>query len=526
MGGHYRILQLEDCSSDAELVLRELRRGGLSFDVERVHDEASYLQALSEPPDLVLSDYALPQFDGLTALTLLKARHPDVPFILISGAIGEDLAVEAMRKGAWDYLLKDRLTRLPTAVFGALEQSQLRKQNRALEERLARAARLESLGRLSAGIAHDLNNILLPILMAVEMLGDDIQDGHARSLLGTIELSANRGAHVLKQLLMFGRGTNNQRIPMQMSHAIDEVGRVIRETFPKDVQVLTEVLDADLVVLADPTQLQQILLNLCVNARDAMRGGGSMTLRLESQIVDEALSLSNPGSSTGPHVVISVRDSGTGIEPKDLERIFDPFFTTKEMEHGTGLGLSSVLGIVQGYGGFIQVNSTLGLGTEFKVYLRQHLGRAVAEAQPSARPQSGPRQVEKGPLVVVVDDEEAVLDVLGASVGRLGYRVLLINDSTAALSELAERLDEIGVLVTDLAMPGLDGLRFVEELKRRRADLPIVVMTAVLQPSQRSSLAALDVRECLLKPFQAAEFMGSVERALASPRNQRSEVSA
>jgi CheY-like chemotaxis protein len=282
-----------------------------------------------------------------------------------------------------------------------------------------------------------------------------------------------------------------------------------------------------LVVLADPTQLQQILLNLCVNARDAMRGGGCLTLKVESQIVDEDLARGNPGSIVGPHVVLSVRDSGTGIAPKDLERIFDPFFTTKEMDHGTGLGLSSVLGIVQGYGGFIQVNSALGSGTEFKVWLRQHLGTAVAEAGPSARPQSGGRQSDKASLVVLVDDEVAVLDVLGASVSRLGYRVLLLSDSRAALEHLESRLDEVGVLVTDLAMPGLDGVRFVEQVRLRRPDLPVVVMTAVLHPNQRTRLAALGVSECLLKPFQAADLMNSVERALARrSKDLRSEVSA
>src|SRR5688572_26881991 len=165
-----RILQIEDDAADAELVLRELKRGGLEFEAQRVHDRASFLLALSREPDLVLSDFALPQFDGLTALALLKERYPDVPFILVSGAIGEDIAVTAMREGAADYLLKDRLSRLPTAVRSAVSQAVLRRENRVLEARLLRAARLESLGRLSAGLAHDLNNILLPIMMSQQLL--------------------------------------------------------------------------------------------------------------------------------------------------------------------------------------------------------------------------------------------------------------------------------------------------------------------------------------------------------------------
>ncbi|HEY3497521.1 MAG TPA: response regulator [Polyangiaceae bacterium] len=506
-----KILQVEDSPDDAELVARELRRGGLEFEIRRVHDRAAFLEALSVEPDLVLSDFALPQFDGLSALVLLKQRYPDVPFILVSGAIGEDLAVAAMREGAADYILKDRLSRLPTAVQSALSQAALRKENRQLEDRLLRAARLESLGRLSAGLAHDLNNILLPIMMAEQLLRDFVTEPSAVELLDSIEMSARRGAQVLKQLLMFGRGTSGERVLIRPDRALSEIQAVMRETFPKDVIVHTAEIDSSAVISADPTQLHQILLNLCVNARDAMPEGGTLTLALRRRELTPELARKYPGSVPGPHVVLSVRDTGTGISPENLEKIFEPFFTTKGLEHGTGLGLSSVLGIVQSYGGFVQVQPLPDRGTEFKVWLREHEGGVVSEV----RGVSPGRSAGRGQLVLVVDDEPAVLDVLGATITRSGYRVLSAPDGAAALERLDERASEIVAIVADISMPRLDGLGLVREIRCRRDDLPIVIMTAALPPDKQLSFTRLGVAEFLIKPFQADALLASLDRVLA-----------
>ena len=511
MSSPLRILQIEDNAADAELVLRELRRGGLEFEVLRVHDKASFIEALSHEPDLVLSDFALPQFDGLTALGLLKERYPDVPFILVSGAIGEDIAVTAMREGASDYLLKDRLSRLPTSVRSVLSQAALRRENRALEARLLRAARLESLGRLSAGLAHDLNNILLPIMMAQQLLRERITDPKLFELLETIETSVQRAASVLKQLLTFGRGTGERRVPVKPARAIAEIHAVLRETFPKDVHVETVIEAKDGVVLADPTQLQQILLNLCVNARDAMPGGGSLTIRLDAAEVTPELSRKFPGSTPGPHLVLSVKDTGSGIDQRDLEKVFDPFYTTKAIDHGTGLGLASALGIVQSYEGFIQVESELGRGSEFKVWLREHRGQAAPESDGSRFP-SAPSG--RGELVLVVDDEPAVRNVLGASIERFGYRVVLASDAASALSLLDERPADFAAVVADVAMPRLDGLGLASEIRQRRSDLPIVVMTAALNEEKRAGFTSLGVVEFLIKPFRTEALLKALDRVL------------
>jgi CheY-like chemotaxis protein len=337
-----------------------------------------------------------------------------------------------------------------------------------------------------------------------------VSDPSAIDLLDTIEKGARRGAQVLKQLLMFGRGTSGERVLIRPDRAIAEIEAVIRETFPKDLILRTTVADQAAVVSADPTQLHQILLNLCVNARDAMPHGGTLTLGLHRRELRPELAREYPGSTPGPHVVLSVSDTGVGIGPENLERIFDPFFTTKGLEHGTGLGLSSVLGIVQSYGGFVQVQSRPERGTEFRVWLREHAGGVVSEVRSLALGRADGR----GQLVLLVDDEPAVLDVLGASIARFGYRVISAADGVAALEKLDERSSEVAAIVADLSMPRLDGVGMVREIQQRHPKLPIVVMTAALPPDKQASLAWLGVAEFLIKPFQTEALLASLERVL------------
>jgi len=255
-----------------------------------------------------------------------------------------------------------------------------------------------------------------------------------------------------------------------------------------------------------------VLINLCVNACDAMPGGGTLGIELDRKVLPPELARRHRGSAPGPYVVLSVRDTGVGIRPDDLERIFDPFFTTKELDRGTGLGLSSVLGIVEGHGGFIEVDSEPGAGTEFVVWLPEYRGDAEGEPVSSALR----RPLGRGQLVLVVDDEPAVLDVLGASIGRFGYRVALASDALTALRTLEERR-EIAAVITDIAMPRLDGLHLAYEIRQRRRDLPIVVMTAALTPEHRASCAQLGVVEFLTKPFLTETLLRSLDRVLGVP---------
>jgi signal transduction histidine kinase len=508
------ILLVEDSAADAELIERELRAVGLRFRARRVQDRSSYEAALAQRPDLILSDHALPQFDGLTALTLLKARYAEVPFILVSGTIGEELAVAAMREGAADYLLKDRLSRLAVAVQSALERARLMQQKRELELRLLRAQRLDGLARLAAGVAHDLNNFILPILVAEGLLRETLSDPSQLELLDTIESSALRSAKVLKQLLSFGRGASSDRTHVRLSSAIEEISAVIRDTFPKDVSLRLE-LGGDVSVLAEPTQIQQVLMNLCVNARDAMPNGGTLTIRLTLTTVDDRMASKYPGISPGPHALLSVKDTGVGIAPEHLGNIFDPFFTTKAPDKGTGLGLASVFGVIESHGGFVQVESTLGAGSEFHVYLPVRGGEQAPEASTQAR--EGRLATE--PLLLLVDDGPAILRVLESSARRRGYRVLEAADGLSALAAIEQHGSEIAAVVTDLAMPKLDGLSLVKALRARNIHLPVAVMTGAITADQVESFRALGVREILRKPFAADAFLGCLKRLLAPEKD-------
>jgi two-component system cell cycle sensor histidine kinase/response regulator CckA len=510
-----KILLVEDNVLDAELLERELRRGGIDFVLTRVDGRDAFLEALEEAPDLVLSDFELPQFDGLAALALLKERRPDVPFVLVSGTIGEEIAVAAMRQGAADYLLKDRLSRLPTAVRSALEQARLRREKRELEERLLRADRLESLGRLAGGVAHDLNNILAPILIAQGLLRQGAWSSDAIELLDTIETNAQRGAKVLRQLLTFGRGTSGERVPLLLASVVEEMRAIMRETFPKNINVVSE-LEPSAEVVADPTQLHQVLMNLCVNARDAMPDGGTLKLAVRLVDFDAKTALQHPGAHAGSYAALEVHDTGTGIAPEHLSRIFEPFFTTKRLDQGTGLGLSSVLGIVKGHGGFIDVSSWPKRGSEFRVYLPA--SSAMRESAIGAT--APPRAKGAGQLVLLVDDEVSVLRVFHSGLSSAGYQALQANDGAAALRLFEQRSSEIALIVTDLAMPNLDGLGMVRALREIGADVACVVMAGAITSDQANALRALGVRHFLQKPFPIEALLDAIERALAPEPGQ------
>jgi signal transduction histidine kinase len=498
-----RVLLLEDNPHDAELVERELRRGGLVLELTRASDRAGYVEALKARPDLVISDYGLPGFDGLSAFRLLREQQPGTPFILVSGALGEELAVAAIREGVSDYLLKDRLTRLPNAVFAVLEQVRLRREKEQLQERLLRADRLESLGQLAAGIAHDLNNILTPIMMAADTLREVARGDDDQALLSTIITCAERGAKVLRQLLTFGRGTSGEKVPVRLSVSVAEIASLIRETFPRAVALDVRVEANEACVLGDPTQIQQILMNLCVNARDAMPRGGVLGVALSELDIDAHVTRAHPGTEPGRYALLSVRDSGTGIETRDLEHIFDPFFTTKPVDEGTGLGLSSVLGIVKSHGGFIQVDSEVGKGTEFRVYLplrRSPSGElSVSRGAPARRTGGG--------LVLVVDDEATVRQVVHLGLSRAGYRVLEEVDGASGLARFRAEARDIGAVVMDLSMPEVDGLELVRQIRALGSDVPIIAIMGHATSEQVHELRSLGVRDLLQKPFGIAELL-------------------
>lgn len=388
-------------------------------------------------------------------------------------------------------------------------------EQKELEARFLRAQRMESIGTLASGVAHDLNNILAPILMSAPLLRRDLKPDLRENIISGIELSAERGASIVKQVLAFGRGLEGERQPMQIRTVIKDVVKILSETFPKNVHLETG-LPAELwPIVADATQIHQILLNLCVNARDAMPCGGKLQLRASNVELDESYVSMLPGATVGPNVLLEVEDSGEGIAPEIVERIFDPFFTTKGVGKGTGLGLSTVLGIVKSHGGHISVSSEAGRGTKFLIHLP-----ALKASNPltDAKQASQEPPMGHGECVLVVDDEEHVRRSVRFALEAHGYTVLLAADGTDGLATFAQKADQIALVLTDLMMPYMDGVALIHALRRINERIPIVASTGLGQKRQISELEQLKIQGMLMKPYGSDALLKLVNEALAAAR--------
>ena len=390
-------------------------------------------------------------------------------------------------------------------------------EQKKLEAQFLRAQRLESIGQLASGVAHDLNNLLAPILMAVPLFRWGLTPDEQAKLLQTIETSAQRGSELVKQLLTFGRGVEGQRVPVQPRHLIHEVLRIARETFPKSLTLNATVARDLWAIRADPTQLHQVLLNLAVNARDAMTEGGTLTMSAANVVVDDHYTATNPEAKVGPYVVVRVVDTGSGIPPEILDKIFDPFFTTKAAGKGTGLGLSTVLGIVRGHGGFVRVQTELRKGSTFEVYFpaMPELAKPQALAAAAALPRG------HGEVILVVDDEPGIREATSRALTSHGYQALCAADGTEAVALYAQPAHQVQLVVTDLMMPFMDGLALARALKKLNPAVKIIVSSGLASGADREAkiteLRALGVTRFLSKPYSAEEILTELHEALSSP---------
>jgi PAS domain S-box-containing protein len=373
-----------------------------------------------------------------------------------------------------------------------------------LEARFLRAQRMEGIGTLAGGIAHDLNNVLAPILMSIEVLGRKVSDPHGQRMLGILETSARRGADLVKQVLTFSRGAQGPAGLLDPSHIVREMERMARETFPKSIRVQVDVANDLWQVVGQATPLQQVLMNLCVNARDAMPAGGTLTLRARNETIRalrEAKAL-----DPAPHVVLEVADTGTGIAPDLVDRIFDPFFTTKPVGLGTGLGLSTTAAIVKSHGGFIDLDTALGRGTTFKVFLPARLSAAAAT------PPADPELPEgRGELVLVIDDEAAILNIARETLESYGYTVLTAASGDVAVEIFRERHQDVRLVLTDMSMPGLSGAQTIRALRALDPGVPIVAT------SGRAMDEDVSVSGFLAKPYSGRTLLETVQAAMGAP---------
>jgi PAS domain S-box-containing protein len=376
-----------------------------------------------------------------------------------------------------------------------------------LEQQYLRAQRLESIGTLAGGIAHDLNNVLAPILMATDLLALDELSPDQQELVDTIASSARRGAGMVRQVLTFARGVSTERRPVDVGDLLTDVERVARDTFPKSIAVEVHRPADPVLVSGDEVQLQQVLINIAVNARDAMTEGGTLRLGAELEVIDDAYASMVPGARPGRHVRITIADTGTGMDGAVLERLFEPFFTTKEPGRGTGLGMSTSHAIVLAHVGFIEVDSEVGQGTTFRVHL-------PVATEPTATPRPG-QAVDAprggGEVVLVVDDETSVRAVTQQTLEVAGYRVVTARDGAHAVAVYAERGDEIALVFTDVMMPVMDGTAAINALRRIDPDVRVLATSGLMTHLRGLTEPA----PFLAKPFTTESLLRAVAAALA-----------
>ncbi|TAN40122.1 MAG: response regulator [Nitrospirae bacterium] len=633
-----RILHLEDDDADAELTLCELRREGLKCTVQRVETETDFTAALRDPElDLILSDYGLPSFDGLSALALAREQRPEVPFIFVTGTLGEDNAVEALHHGATDYVLKLRLARLGPAVHRATRETAERRALRraeaererllgaiehatdmivvtdtggriqyvnpsfevitgyargealgktprilksgaqdaafyrglwetitsgkpwrgrlvnrkrdgthyteeaniapmrdatgaivnfvavkrditrelSLEAQLLQAQKMESIGRLAGGVAHDFNNLLSVILSYNEFAIAEMREGDSlRADLLEVKSAGERAAALTRQLLAFSRKQVLQPVPLNLNEIAAGLEKMLRRIVGEDIDFV-QVLAPDLgVVRADPGQMEQVLMNLVVNARDAMPNGGKLTIDTSNVEIDEEYATRHVAVKPGSYVQLAITDTGCGMDERTRAQIFEPFFTTKELGKGTGLGLSTVYGIVKQSGGNVWVYSEPGRGTTFKIYLPRELSvTATVGRHSSARGAS--RRPAGSETILVVEDEDALRAVATRALRAAGYTVFAAANGEQALRLCAQHADPMQLLVTDVVMPGMDGRELARELVKTRPTLKVLYMSGYTDNAIVHH-GMLDAGTHFLgKPFIGVDLTRKVQEVLA-----------
>jgi len=624
------ILLLEDNDADAELVEVELRRAGLDFTARRVVTRPDFERALREfHPDIIVSDHELPQFSGVAALELAGALAPHAPFILLTGSLDEETAVEYMKAGAADYILKGRLTRLGPAVRGALERERMKRQlrereeyfrslieqamdiiavldadgavryaspsvlpllgygaeelvgqhifdlvhpddvgpalrmfaegvatgqggrllelqvrhkdgtyrsleaigryllddpvvrgvvinardvteRRSLERQLLQAQKMEAVGRLAAGIAHDFNNVLTAIFGYVDLLLDGLPTlSPLRPDIEEIRTAAERAAGLTRQLLAFSRKQVRQMRTLDLNELLTDIHKLLRRLLREDIDMVTKLHPRLGAVRADSGQLEQVVVNLAVNARDAMPGGGRLTIETRNAELDEAYTREHVPVRPGRYVMFALSDTGTGMSPETMAHLFEPFFTTKEAGKGTGLGLATVYGIVTQSGGYVWCYSELGHGTTFKVYLPR-----VDEPVDPLPVRVAARSTRGSETVLVVEDEPGLRALTRRVLEKHGYTVLEAATADAAAALARDYPRPIHLLLADVVLPGGSGRALADALLSQRADVRVLFMSGYTEDAivHRGVLAANT--PFLHKPFSADTLTAKVREVL------------
>ena len=499
-----RLLQLEDNTVDAELILATLNEGGIPCETSRVDRRDTFVDALKAGKiDLILADYSLPGFDGITALSLAQQLRPDIPFIFVSGTLGEELAIDAMHRGATDYILKQRLGRLVPSLQRAIRELQERQERARVEEalrqsekQLRQAQKMEAVGRLAGGLAHDFNNLLTVIMGHAQVLLNEMETEHPfRAKVEEMQKAGDRAATLIRQLLTFSRKQPSTPKVLSVNPLITNFETMMRRLIGEDLELTLALTPQDLRISADPAQIEQVLMNLVVNARDAMPKGGRLRIETAQVELTKMPMYHVQLPALGTFVKISVSDTGTGMSADTLTHIFEPFFTTKEEGKGTGLGLSTVFGIVTQSGGGLDVTSRIGQGSRFDVYFPS----VRSNLDPTASDQTPRSSNRGGETILLVEDDASVRDLVRDELKKLGYRVLESKNGLEACLVATQQIGNYQLLLTDVVMPGMNGTELAQHLRILKPDLRILFISGY---ADDVGIGATDqLSDYLQKPF-------------------------
>ncbi len=492
-----RVLFIEDSDDDTALQVRLLRQGGYDVSYERVETPVALREAVEREWDIIISDYSMPHFKGTDALKLVRQKSQDLPFIFVSGTIGEDTAVAALKVGAQDYLMKTNLSRLIPAVQRELREAAERIERQRLEQQVHLLQRFEAIGRLAGGVAHDFNNVIGAIMgwadlgVQAAVPGSQLQDKFLK-----IRSQADRASALTRQLLAFARRQVLQSCNTNLNELTKEAISLLRNVIGERIEVHIELAEDPWVVWCDPGQIEQVLMNLCLNARDAMPDGGQLVIQTKNVEIGEEYIRLHPYAIPGRYVLLRVADNGTGMDAATLELIFEPFFTTKEMGRGTGLGLATVYGIVKQHKGVIDVDSEPGQGTVFCVYLPLGEGAPEIQVQPHDEALRGGNE-----SILIAEDNEGLREAAKETLESLGYRVILAKDGADAVRTFKEKHASIDLVFLDVVMPHLNGPEAYTEMCAIKPGLPVLFATGYTSEASLLSVRTREKTIVLQKPY-------------------------
>ena len=512
-----RVLHLETNPQDADRIAALLVDGGISCAIRRVETRRAFTSALNDGQvDLILAAFSLHGFDEGSALEVAQQAAPDVPFIFISSAQAETLCIERMHRGATDCISKEGLGRLVPSVRRVLREREARVARKQAEDALLQSEmqlrqlqKLEAVGRLAGGLAHDFNNLLMVIMGQSQVLLSEMGPDHPlRNRVEEMQKAGERARVLIRQLLTFSRKQPSGSKVLSVNATISNCESMLRRLIGADIQLTLRLSVDDLRIKADPAFVEQIVMNLVINARDAMPTGGKLTIETTSGDLDHEPKYHVNPVPPGEYVKISVSDTGCGMSPEVQAQIFKPFFTTKEEGKGTGLGLSTVLGIVTESGGGLDVISEIGVGTGFVVYLP----RVVSEIEVPADENVYVQSVEGHETILLVEDEEEVRVLIRDELRKLGYHIVEARNGIEACLVATPYIGKLKLLLTDIVMPGMSGTELARHLRVIKPELKLLFISGY---TDDVGIGAGDPASAYLqKPFTPEALASSVRELL------------